>query len=126
MSPQRIQRQRTRGYRLAAGAVYVGRPTKFGNPYTVGRIGDASRWTGWCVGDTRDDWANHGEYPTKAEAAERAVALFREQAWLIAVDIRRELAGRYLACWCPLVDADGQPWPCHADVLLELANGPPP
>lgn len=32
-------------------------------------------------------------------------------------DIRAELAGRDLACWCPL----GQP--CHADVLLELANG---
>lgn len=32
-------------------------------------------------------------------------------------DIRAELAGHDLACWCPL---DGQP--CHADVLLELAN----
>ncbi|MFA4050644.1 DUF4326 domain-containing protein [Mycobacteroides chelonae] len=31
-------------------------------------------------------------------------------------DIRAELAGRDLACWCPL----GQP--CHADVLLEIAN----
>jgi len=30
--------------------------------------------------------------------------------------IRRELAGRDLACWCPL---DG---PCHADVLLAVAN----
>lgn len=33
-----------------------------------------------------------------------------------------ELAGRDLACWCPLVDADGQPVPCHADVLLSIAN----
>ena len=31
-------------------------------------------------------------------------------------EIRRELSGRDLACWCP-VDQ-----PCHADVLLELAN----
>ena len=31
--------------------------------------------------------------------------------------IRRELAGRDLACWCPLDQ------PCHADVLLEIANG---
>jgi Domain of unknown function (DUF4326) len=30
-------------------------------------------------------------------------------------DVRRELAGRDLACWCP-------PGPCHADVLLELSN----
>ena len=30
--------------------------------------------------------------------------------------VREELAGRNLACWCPLDQ------PCHADVLLELAN----
>jgi hypothetical protein len=31
--------------------------------------------------------------------------------------IRRELGGKNLACWCPLNQQ------CHADVLLELANG---
>jgi hypothetical protein len=35
-------------------------------------------------------------------------------------DIRRQLAGKNLACWCAL----GQP--CHADVLLELANAAGP
>lgn len=39
-------------------------------------------------------------------------------------EIRAELAGKNLACWCPLVDTDGNPVPCHADVLLELANTP--
>jgi hypothetical protein len=29
-----------------------------------------------------------------------------------------ELRGKDLACWCPLDQ------PCHADVLLELANAP--
>jgi hypothetical protein len=33
-----------------------------------------------------------------------------------------DLAGHDLACWCPLVDRNGVPVPCHADVLLELAN----
>lgn len=33
-------------------------------------------------------------------------------------EIRRELRGKDLACWCPL---DG---PCHAEVLLEIANAP--
>ena len=33
MSPQRIQRQRTKGWRMPEGAVYVGRPTKWGNPF---------------------------------------------------------------------------------------------
>jgi hypothetical protein len=37
-------------------------------------------------------------------------------------DVER-LRGHDLACWCPLVDADGNHVPCHADILLELANG---
>ena len=37
-------------------------------------------------------------------------------------DVRRDLRGKNLACWCPLVDNDGNRVPCHADVLLELAN----
>ena len=34
-------------------------------------------------------------------------------------EVRAELGGKNLACWCPLDQ------PCHADVLLELANAPP-
>jgi len=30
--------------------------------------------------------------------------------------IRAELRGKNLACWCPIGE------PCHADVLLEIAN----
>lgn len=51
---------------------------------------------------------------------ERAVKLFREK-WVnhFNVDtIRQELSGKNLACWCPLDK------PCHADVLLEIANSP--
>ena len=33
--PKRIQRKRTRGWRAKAGALYVGRPTKWGNPFFV-------------------------------------------------------------------------------------------
>ena len=40
-------------------------------------------------------------------------------------DVRRDLAGRDLACWCPLEDANGQTFPCHADVLLDIARGLP-
>lgn len=35
-------------------------------------------------------------------------------------DIRRDLPGKDLACWCPLDQ------PCHGDVLLELAANPNP
>lgn len=34
--PTRIQRKRARGWRMPAGAVYLGRPTKGGNPFAVG------------------------------------------------------------------------------------------
>jgi len=37
-------------------------------------------------------------------------------------DVRRQLAGRDLACWCPLTYWDGSHVPCHADVLLGIAN----
>jgi hypothetical protein len=36
--------------------------------------------------------------------------------------VRQHLAGKDLACWCPLVDSEGRPVSCHADVLLRLAN----
>jgi hypothetical protein len=41
-------------------------------------------------------------------------------------DIRRELAGKDLACWCPLVDDHGNSMPCHADTLLAIARGETP
>lgn len=37
-------------------------------------------------------------------------------------EIRAELAGHDLACWCPLEDEHGHRVPCHADILLEIAN----
>lgn len=92
--PRRIQRQRTKGWKMPPGATYVGRPTKWGNPYFVGRDGDADL----CVRMYRNRVdSNLWSFPTR---------------W----DIRRELRGKDLMCWCPL----GQP--CHGDVLLEIAN----
>lgn len=107
MSPQRIQRKRTKGFRLPEGAVYVGRPTVWGNRYTVGVPG-----TGVGV----------------VASAQEAIDGFRRmwsESHQIAY-IRECLRGKDLACWCPLVDKDGNKVPCHADVLLELANVAPP
>jgi hypothetical protein len=96
--PRRIQLSRRRGWRKPAGAVVVARPSKWGNPFVV----DAERSRAEAV-----------------ELFERAL-LRRGRSALsfTAADVRRELAGRDLACWCPL---DG---PCHADVLLRVANEP--
>jgi len=94
MSPRRIQRKRVKGWKAPEGAVYVGRPTRWGNPYPA-------------VTSVPNSYAV-------------AVELYR--GWLDArpefvETIRRELAGRDLMCWCPL----GQP--CHGDLLLVVANG---
>lgn len=87
--PKRIQRKRAPGWRAPDGAVYVGRPTRWGNPF-VG--GDAEELV---------------------EAYRRS---FRDRPNLVEL-VRAELAGRDLMCWCP------ESQPCHADVLIELANG---
>lgn len=89
--PKRIQRKRVKGWRMPTGAVYVGRPTKWGNPYSVKVWGSRER------------------------AVEHFRAMMQEQPLDVAM-ARRELRGKDLACWCSLDQ------PCHADVLLELAN----
>jgi hypothetical protein len=106
-TPRRIQRKRTRGWRMPANTVYVGRPGKWGNPF----------------------------YPQHSYVVDRASALgieptvhvvlscYREglhrpsMLRISADDVRRDLRGKNLACWCPLDK------PCHADILLEVANG---
>lgn len=134
---------------MPAGAVYVGRPTQWGNPFRVSS--DWLLWTGIALGFKGDRSGRHAA----------AVALYR--LWLTGKlpklpkpqrggdiefdggrsvsgheyvmgfgagvagmfqmpDLPNEkpdvsaLRGRNLACFCPLDQ------PCHADVLLELAN----
>lgn len=110
-APQRIQRERTKGWRMPEGAVYVGRPSGWGNPFTVGGVFRFETLNGTFVGVVKH----------KAHAYE----MFREYVLYSDSEngrarrdmIRSDLAGRDLACWCPLDHA------CHADVLLVLANG---
>ena len=71
-------------------AIYVGRPSKWGNPF---KIGDNSR------------------------SREEVIEAYRH--WIggspYLINSLEELRGKDLVCWCA-------PLPCHADVLLELAN----
>jgi hypothetical protein len=92
---KRIQRKRTKGWRMPEGVVYVGRPSKWGNPLPMSRYVDAQT----CI----DDYKTL-VYVEKPES-------FRDS-------IRKELIGKDLACWCSLSS------PCHGDILLEIANGP--
>lgn len=112
--PCRIQRQRAKGWRMPRGAVYVGRPTKWGNPFRAVRDGGM-----WVVVD--DNGVDYESFYHRPNALRDCVRLFSEVdvaygLLLDRVDIA-ELRGRDLVCWCPLDQ------PCHADVLLELANG---
>lgn len=107
--PERIQRKRTKGWRMPEGAVYVGRPSRWGNPWKAGS-------TGWTV--EPGGWINREPHPplTVAQAIESYRNSIEHDPGQIAV-IRAEFAGKDLVCWCPLDQ------PCHADVLLEIANG---
>jgi hypothetical protein len=103
VSPKRVQMTRQRPWRADnPDAVIVARPSVWGNPFHV--------FTSEIVqhDDGRDWWAADG-------ARRAAVDLFREEV-APGLDLA-SLAGRDLACWCPLDQ------PCHADVLLELSNG---
>lgn len=117
--PKRIQLSRAAGWRLPSGAVRVDRATRFGNPYRVNEMVDLKqmkRW-GWV-------FSPHGRHLI-CRSAEEAAARFRHSLlWDVAIHdfIREKLGGRDLACWCPLVDMNGKPVPCHADSLLWIAN----
>ena len=105
--PQRIQRKRTKGWKMPEGAVYVGRPTKWGNPF---KIGSEHEYMHWVAGEFR---------PYTIRTAAQAVTAFSEsigRGSTFERDAKVELRGHDLACFCPLDQ------PCHADVLLEIAN----
>lgn len=115
--PERIQRKRTKGWRMPDGAIYVARPTKWGNPI---RIVPVRRRGPFDL--ERDGVGFIGQHTGLESARASAARRYRDLVFLglapVSIEqIRTELVGHDLACWCPL-DA-----PCHADVLLELANG---
>jgi hypothetical protein len=70
----------------------VARPTRWGNPF---------------------DWQVIGKPEAVRQYRE---ALLGGRLPYTVADVRRELAGRPLCCWCKLGEA------CHADALLEVAN----
>ena len=113
--PVRIQRRRTRGWKMPPNTVSVTRPGEWGNPFRVGgyyRVNaGAFAWL-----EAIEEIAKQDPRFFKVETNEQAVELFRKYAEPRAQKFKT-LRGKNLACWCPLDQ------PCHADVLLELANG---
>jgi hypothetical protein len=136
--PLRIQLRRTRGWRKPDGAVKVDRTTRWGNPFRV----DAGTVYGPPWFQLKAVWsrprilAEYSLYITfggaNAATVESAALAHSVDSFNGLLGARRRdeparfedwiapLRGADLACWCPL----GQP--CHADVLLEIANGGDP
>jgi hypothetical protein len=103
--PERIQLRRTKGWRKPEGVIVVSRPSLWGNPLRVAELDGSDPY--WLATNFYREWlAGRLDHPH----------LERQREWIL--DQLPKLAGHDLACWCP------PDQPCHADVLLELANGP--
>lgn len=139
MKPQRIQRKRTKGWKMPENTVYVGRPGKFGNPFDF-RPSDCC-WIALSYGCRGDrlgrqeasvrafrEWVEPMAKGKRTVRYERGVRFGNDKGTIqigprfivgpppSCEEIRKELAGKNLACFCAVSE------PCHADVLLELAN----
>lgn len=110
----RLQCRRTKGWRKPEGAVYVGRPSWWGNPYRA-RLDHGRPVVELCL---RGEWVVVSAKATLDQAKRYAVRLFREGLTEAQkAEARHVLRGHDLMCWCK----PGEP--CHGDVLLEIANG---
>jgi hypothetical protein len=118
MTPRRIQRKRSKGWRMPPGTVLVCRPGPWGNPYMTAPQADPPILAQHVVSMHRD--------LIEDRLAGKDAAWFRDRL--------NRLRGRNLACWCRLCPAhqDGKPFgvacwdcaPCHADTLGVYANQP--
>lgn len=145
MTPKRIQRERTAGFKMPANTVYVGRPTKWGNPFNFKSSDNC--WNALALG-CRGDARGRQEASVKAfrQWIDDPRGRVKEMEFGVVIvgrnkrsgrkkkipigprasagvspshdEIRQELRGKNLACWCAIGT------PCHADVLFEIANKP--
>ena len=117
---KRIQRKRTKDYSQPLGTIYVGRPTKWGNPFKLTP-------DGWIMYKSENRtllnpwiyWSVSGGFTMK-DIIELYELWITDQLHYKS-DVRvppdpKELRGANLSCWCPLDK------PCHADILLKYAN----
>lgn len=124
MSLVRIQLRRTKGWRKPINAVVVARPTRFGNPVICTPHGCTRKPCGCCDAyrccvEVFREYVTSGIEGRQSSTGSLVIGLdalagYPRRAAL--VEALPALRGKDLACWCPLDK------PCHADVLLELAN----
>jgi hypothetical protein len=135
MTPVRVQRQRTKGWRMPPDTVYVGRGTVFGNPCGCAMpygcpsspLFEHFAWADdkgnvdplrCCVAVYRHyvetGLRNEPTSTGRLSFAAEGLAGYPNRKRLIEALPR--LRGKNLACWCALDR------PCHADVLLEIVK----
>jgi hypothetical protein len=115
-APRRIQLERRRGFDLQATsralnglpAQIIARPSKWGNPFT---IADVAAELGLDTGAAQAEAVGRYRRWVMGEAG------LLDKAPPARAEIVAELAGKNLACWCK------PGTPCHADILLDIANG---
>jgi hypothetical protein len=114
-APKRVRMSRQHPWRTDnPDAVIVARPSRWGNPF---RVGDPDAyWSGPGWDSTRRP------NPIPLMDAQHVVDIYRSMVVtnfaerFSREEVTRDLAGKDLACWCPLDQ------PCHGDVLLDIAN----
>lgn len=137
--PDRIQRRMSAGWRAPLDTegrppVYVGRAGKggrsgrWGNPIRLSDVSAQypsldSRQVATLVVRDFETLARQGYLRLPSWMFEDGTRAPLELTYPSVEEIRAELGGRNLMCWCPIDDAYGNRHPCHADVLLRLANG---
>jgi hypothetical protein len=101
--PERVQRRRTKGSKMPPNTVSVTRPGPYGNPFVIGRDGNAEE----CIAKFSAAWDHAIKY---AELDRSPYMPFGKPIYL------GPLKGKNLACFCRLDR------PCHADILLKIVE----
>lgn len=114
MNIKRIQRKRTKGWRMPQNTISVGRPGRFGNPFVIIKLEERN-----LFGVRFENLGLVKFTGTKIECQKQAVIEFKN-FWKgdrkFNKEIKKELKGKNLACWCK----EGEP--CHGDYLFKIAN----
>jgi hypothetical protein len=114
--PKRIQLRRTKGWRKPAGCVSVGRGTRWGNPFKLSGFIDHRYVRADLRESTPLQWCSPMAVDARKAVESFWMNLFRGTLTYTLDDVRRELRGKDLACWCK----PGS-W-YHADMLMQIAN----
>jgi len=112
-APKRVQLSLATGWSMPPNTVAVDRTTKWGNPFVAGRDGTQAECVeafGFLAGEEASI-ALLACMPVPAGGLDAAAQRLAELG-----QNPEPLRGKHLACWCRLNQ------PCHADVLLRLAN----